>query len=98
MPNELDRLEALHATYAGLRSQVVAGEPWPLATAFGTEPEAAWGPPELLAHVAEMLLFWLGELAERRVASHTGSLVVRQGAQSVGPGAQACIDAVEQDP
>ena len=62
MPNELDRLASLRAAYADLRPRVAAGEPWPLASAFGTEPEAAWGPPELLAHVAEMLLFWLGEL------------------------------------
>ena len=62
MPDELDRLGALRAAYAGLEGPVVAGGPWPLAAAFGTEPEASWGPRELLAHVAEMLPFWLGEL------------------------------------
>lgn len=62
MPNELDRLRAVRAAYAGLRPRVAGGEPWPLAAAFGTEPEAAWGPRELLAHVAEMLPYWLGEL------------------------------------
>jgi hypothetical protein len=62
MPNELGRLQATRDAYAGLQSKVAAGEPWPLATAFGTEPEAAWGPRELLAHVAEMLPYWLGEL------------------------------------
>ena len=31
---------------------VEAGAPWPLAEHFGTEPEASWGPRELLAHVA----------------------------------------------
>ena len=41
---------------------MAAGEPWPLAEAFGAEPEASWGPREVLAHVAEMLPFWLGEL------------------------------------
>ena len=35
--------------------------PGPLADRFGTEPEAAWGPREVLAHVAEMLPYWLGE-------------------------------------
>ena len=30
-------------------------------TAFGTEPEASWGPREVLAHAAEMLPYWLGE-------------------------------------
>jgi hypothetical protein len=62
MPAEQDRVAAVRAAYAGLQPRVAAGEPWPLASAFGTEPEAAWGPRELLAHVAEMLPFWLGEL------------------------------------
>jgi hypothetical protein len=78
MPNELDRLDALRAAYAGLRPRVAAGEPWPLATTFGTEPEAAWGPPELLAHVAEMLIFWLGEL-ERVVEGGTNGQVPQFG-------------------
>lgn len=42
--------------------RVLDGGPWPLAESFGTEPEALWGPREVLAHVAEMLPFWLGEL------------------------------------
>ena len=36
--------------------------PWPLADRFDHAPEASWGPPELLAHVAEMLPYWLGEV------------------------------------
>jgi hypothetical protein len=35
--------------------------PWPLAELYGTEAEASWGPPELLAHLDEALPFWLGE-------------------------------------
>jgi DinB superfamily len=62
MSDDLDRLRATRAAYAALQPRVVAGEPWPLAAAFGTEPEAAWGPRELLAHVAEMLPFWLAEM------------------------------------
>ncbi|MFL5755979.1 MAG: DinB family protein [Chloroflexota bacterium] len=50
-----------------LRPAVADGEPWPLAERFDTEPEASWGPREVLAHVAEMLPYWLGEL-ERVVA------------------------------
>ena len=72
MPNELDRLRAARAAYADLQRDVAAREPWPLAAAFGTEPEAAWGPRELLAHVAEMLPFWLGEL-ERVVDGASGT-------------------------
>ncbi len=62
MSDDLDRLRATRAAYTALQPRVVAGEPWPLAAAFGTEPEAAWGPRELLAHVAEMLPFWLAEM------------------------------------
>ncbi len=61
-PPERTRLAAARAAYAALAPRVAAGEPWPLAEAFGTEPEASWGPREVLAHVVEMLPFWLGEL------------------------------------
>ncbi len=45
-----------------LRPGVDARAPWPLATRFDHDPEASWGPMELLAHVAEMLPYWLGEV------------------------------------
>ena len=57
-----DRLQAATAAFLALGPGVRARGPWPLAAAFGTEPEADWGPPEVLAHVAEMLPFWLGEV------------------------------------
>ena len=62
MPTELDRLGSVHTAFEELQARVAAGEPWPLAATFGTEPEASWGPREVLAHVAEMLTFWQGEL------------------------------------
>lgn len=62
MPTDIDRIEAARAAFRTLRPRVEAGEPWELATAFGTEPEASWGPREVLAHVEEMLPYWLGEL------------------------------------
>ena len=58
----LERLGRARAAFAGLRPRVVAGEPWPLAADFGVGPEASWGPREVLAHTAEMLPYWLGEL------------------------------------
>ena len=60
--SELDRLADARHAYAGLAPRVSAGEPWPLAEDFGAGPEASWGPREVLAHVVEMLPFWLGEL------------------------------------
>jgi hypothetical protein len=52
---------------------VVAGEPWPLSDDYGTEPESSWGPPEVLAHVAEMLPYWLGQI-ETIVAAPEGEV------------------------
>src|SRR3990172_5079491 len=66
------RLAAARAAFAALPPRVTAGEPWALATAFGTEPEASWGPREVLAHTAEMLPFWLGEF-ERIVEAGRGA-------------------------
>jgi hypothetical protein len=58
------RLTASREAFRALRPRIEAREattPWPLATAFGTEPEASWGVREVLAHVQEMLPYWLGE-------------------------------------
>lgn len=57
----LARLADSRAGFADLRPRVEAREPWPLAEKFGAEPEASWGPREVLAHLCEMLQFWLGE-------------------------------------
>jgi hypothetical protein len=62
------RLAASREAFTALRPRVEAREPWPLAADFGTGPEASWGPPEVLAHTAEMLPFWQGEF-ERIVAA-----------------------------
>jgi hypothetical protein len=56
------RLHTAMQALEALRDPVDAGAPWPLSTVFGVEPEARWGPPELLAHVAEMMRYWLGEI------------------------------------
>jgi hypothetical protein len=69
--SRLDRLADARAAYARLRPRVTAGDPWPLAEDFGTGPEASWGPREVLAHVEEMLPYWLGEL-ERIVEGAPG--------------------------
>jgi DinB family protein len=57
------RLRDAGTALLGLRGPLVAGEPWPLSAAYGTEPEADWGPREVLAHVNEMLGYWPRELA-----------------------------------
>lgn len=61
LADALARLPALRARLDALRPRVEAGSPWPLAERFGVEPEASWGPREVLAHLGEMLLYWLGE-------------------------------------
>jgi hypothetical protein len=57
-----DRLARASSDFAAFRPAVEAGEPWPLSEDYGAEPESEWGPKELLAHTAEMLDFWPGEI------------------------------------
>jgi hypothetical protein len=65
--DELDRrLAAAGTRLADLGSALLAGGPWALADRFDHSPEASWGPRETLAHLQEMLPFWLGE-AERLI-------------------------------
>jgi hypothetical protein len=56
------RLEAATDAILDLRARMEHGAPWSLAALYGTEAEASWGPPELLAHLDEMLPYWLGEV------------------------------------
>jgi hypothetical protein len=56
------RLTDAAADLGRLRPRIEAGEPWPLAQMYGAEEEASWGPREVLAHVDEMIPFWLGEM------------------------------------
>jgi hypothetical protein len=51
-------LAAALARLEALRPAVEAGDPWPLSAVFDHTPEASWGPPELLAHLAEMVPYW----------------------------------------
>lgn len=45
-----------------LGPELAAGEPWPMAGQVAPGPESRWGPREVLAHVGEMLSYWLGEI------------------------------------
>jgi hypothetical protein len=56
------RLRDAGSQLLDLRGPLVAGEPWPLSAAYGTEPEADWGPREVLAHVNEMLPYWATQI------------------------------------
>jgi hypothetical protein len=57
-----DRLENAAAAVVDLAPAINAGEPWPLTEVYGPGPESTWGPREVLAHMSEMLPFWLGEI------------------------------------
>jgi len=57
-----DRLEAAAVAVVDLSPAINAGEPWPLTEVYGPGPESTWGPREVLAHMSEMLPFWLGEI------------------------------------
>ena len=58
----ISRLTTAATTFGGLWTAIDAGRPWPLRAVTGDGPEAEWGPPEILAHVTEMLPYWLGEI------------------------------------
>jgi hypothetical protein len=60
--DQIERLEAARQAMRALRPDVENREPWPLSRAYGVEPESDWGPKEVLAHVAEMIPFWLGQI------------------------------------
>ena len=62
LDEQVGRLTRAHEAFAALAPRVEAGRPWPPSDHFGTEPEANWGPQETLAHVAEMVPFWTGEI------------------------------------
>jgi hypothetical protein len=77
-----------------LRDRLVAGEPWPLSDSYGTEPEATWGPRELLAHVEEMLTYWIDEL--RRVRARDAGAAVAFGRIASDPSRLRRIDDARQ--
>jgi hypothetical protein len=62
MADLAQRLDRATDALVELGPAVAAGEPWALTDVYGPGPESSWGPREVLAHVAEMLPFWLGEL------------------------------------
>jgi len=62
MDDLADRLDAGVDAMLELGPQLAAGEPWATAIQVGPGPESSWGPREVLAHVAEMLPFWVGEI------------------------------------
>jgi hypothetical protein len=73
MSDELDRrLAAASDRLAGLATGLERGGPWPLAERIDHSPEASWGPRETLAHLEEMLPYWLGE-AERILDDPSGA-------------------------
>ena len=76
------RLEAAVTAFGEIGPAVIAGEPWPLDDAVGPGPESSWGPREVLAHVAEMMPFWMGEIEliiDAEVLRIDGALVARGG-------------------
>jgi hypothetical protein len=66
----LERLQAARDGLAATRPAVETGAPWPMAAVYDDSDEARWGPGEVLAHLAEMAQYWLGEI-ERVLAGAT---------------------------
>jgi len=69
----IDRLSSAARIFDNLGPAIDAGRPWPLRAVTGDGPEAEWGPPEILAHVTEMLPYWMGEI--ERVVAGSGAPV-----------------------
>jgi hypothetical protein len=90
MHEQAARIQAAGAAIEDLREPLSAGEPWALSAVWGTEDEAQWGPREVLAHVAEMLSYWHGEL--NRVVAGGGSGAVPFGRVASDPSRLARID------
>lgn len=65
------RIRSAAGDLTALQPVVLEAGPWPLAERFDHSDEASWGPPEILAHVDEMLAYWLGE-AERLLEARDG--------------------------
>ncbi|HUP54740.1 MAG TPA: hypothetical protein VM408_04470 [Methylomirabilota bacterium] len=73
--NDLSRrIHDAGSAIQALRGPLLAGEPWPLSDTWGTEPEADWGPPELLGHVDEMLPYWIDELEDVLAGDPTAAI------------------------
>lgn len=68
LASQVARLRTATDELLAFAPTIAAREPWPLAELYGAEPEASWGPPELLAHVGEFLPYWMGEI-ERVLAA-----------------------------
>jgi hypothetical protein len=96
MNDQAARIQAAGAAIEDLREPLEAGEPWPLSAVWGTEDEAQWGPPEVLAHVAEMLSYWRAELD--RVVAGDGSGPVPFGRVASDPSRLARIDELRRRP
>jgi uncharacterized protein (DUF952 family) len=67
----LDRVDTAGLRIASARTAVESGGPWPVGAVAAGGGESEWGPTEVLAHVAEMLPYWLGEM-ERILAGRPG--------------------------
>jgi hypothetical protein len=76
MSDELaGRLAGASDRLASLGAVLDRDGPWPLADRFDHAPEASWGPRETLAHLEEMLPYWLGE-AERILDDPAGTAAI----------------------
>jgi hypothetical protein len=90
------RIRDAGSALSELREELVAGEPWPLSDTWGTEPEADWGPREVLAHVDEMLPYWREQLTD--VIAGDAATAVPFGRIASDPSRLARIDAARQLP
>lgn len=85
----ISRLTAAATAMDRLQGPIDAGRPWPVGPVGGEGPESDWGPPEVLAHVAEMLGYWLDQM-EQVIGGPPGP--VPMGRHTGDPQRQAAIE------
>ena len=91
-----NRIRDAGTNVLALRGRLEAAGPWPLSDQWGTEPEADWGPPEVLGHVAEMLPYWTDQLTD--VLAGDRAAAVPFGRVASDPERLARIDALRRRP
>jgi hypothetical protein len=91
----IERLVDADDAFVALERPIDAGRPWPEPGVSGDGPESEWGPLEVLAHVAEMLGYWLDQM-ELVIAARGEP--VPMGRQTGDPGRAAAIEQGRRQP
>src|SRR4051794_36789256 len=86
VPGVVGRMTTAANQLDAMGDAIDARGPWPAGPVMGDGPESEWGPPEVLAHLAEMMGYWLDQM-ERVIGGATaGGAPVAMGRMPSDPG------------